>query len=244
MNLEYLSGTRQTARARQALPYAREVDLARPFAWLASGWDAAREHPLMWLGAILAYADFITLLELAPVLRPLAVFFAPWLAGALMYAAGRAQAGRAVSLRDTFEALRARRNALIAVGLYGAVMVLIAYVFTFGLRDVLLMTPGVSFTADWLVATPVFTLAVALAWFAPALVMLDNVSATHAIAASALAALRNWKILVPGIAAIAAGAYAMSFADTPLKALVLTPLLVTAPLLAMHAAYRDVFGKR
>ena len=63
----------------------------------------------------------------------------------------------------------------------------------------------------------------ALALFEPALVMLDNVSATHAIAASA---------------------YAVSFADTPLKAVVLTPLLVTAPLLAMHAAYRDVFGKR
>jgi hypothetical protein len=251
MNLEYLSGTQQAVRARQSLPHAREVEVGRVVGWLANGWEAAREHPLMWLGSILACADFVTLLGFAPVLRPLAVFFGPWLVGALMFAAARAQAGRTVSVRETFDALRARRNALIAVGLYGAVMVAIAYVFTFGLRDVLLMAPELGFAVPFVgqgfgawVATPVFTLAVAIAWFAPALVMLDQVSPTRAIAASALAALRNWKIVVPGVFAVTVGAYLMSFAELPLQALVLMPLLIAAPMLSMHAAYRDVFGKR
>ncbi|WP_323119243.1 BPSS1780 family membrane protein [Burkholderia alba] len=262
MNIDYLSGTQEAARRNRksspSLPEGREVGAARCAQWLASGWDAARERPLLWLGAILACADFATLLELAPVLRPLAMFFAPGLAAALMFVMERARNGKPAGLREVIEAVNARRNALIAIGLYGAAMVLVGYVFTFGLRDVLQMAPeiargivgmsGSGFAAqgglDPVLEMPVFAVAIAAAWFAPALVMLHDVSPVAAMVASIKAVLRNWRVTAIYLLAMTGGAYLVSLAELPAKALMLTPLLIAVPLLSMYGAYRDIFGGR
>src|SRR5258707_13599549 len=75
--MHYSGGTAVPAHRQPAsgprYPDGRVVSVQSVAGWLAEGLRIARANPVLWLVAILGCADFITLFELAPPFRILAV---------------------------------------------------------------------------------------------------------------------------------------------------------------------------
>jgi hypothetical protein len=84
MNMHYSGSTAVPAHPQHAsglrYPDSRVVSVQHVAGWLAEGFRIARANPVLWLVAILGCADFVTLFELAPPLRVLAVLVGPVLA--------------------------------------------------------------------------------------------------------------------------------------------------------------------
>jgi hypothetical protein len=262
MNIDYPSDVSKETRLHRvpALPFSggREVDPLHIADWLVSGWRAASMQPVLWLSVLLISADFATLLGLLPLLRPLAVLLAPLVVGALMFVQDGASKGEPVSIRETFAALARRSNALCVIGLYGAAIVAIGYVILLATFHVSLISSvtangahslsityggdqGVRGALESLLGASIFAVAIAAACFAPALVMLHDMTPHDAMIASLSGAARNWPATLVYFVAMTVAVLLAPMAPLPLRALVLTPLLTAVPLLSIYGAYRDVF---
>ncbi|HLX02841.1 MAG TPA: BPSS1780 family membrane protein [Trinickia sp.] len=265
MNIGYLSGSSNGIRRRCTpelrYPEGREVSAAAVADWLASGWQAARMQPLLWLAVILGCADFATLLKLLPMYRPFAVLLAPLVAGVLMLAQDRARDGEPARLGQLVAAVVERRNALLAIGLYSAAIVLAGYAILFTALHVsmtaaamangshgLLITydggHGARSVLESMVGVPIFAAALAAAWFAPALVMLHDITPLEAIAASFKGVARNWQMALVYFVAMTLTVWLAPMIPLLAYALVVTPVLAALMLLSMYGGYRDVFVGR
>ncbi len=262
MNIDYTSIASRDGRLRSAsavrFPTGREVSPLRAWSWLVAGWRAAIEQPVLWLSVVLLCADFITLTSLLPLLKPLAVLLAPLMVAVLMVVQDGAGRDEPVSLRDACVAIGRRSNALCLVGLYAAIIVAVGYFAMLATFNVSMMSSvaangvhnvsisyggasGLRGTLEAIFGASVYVIAVAAACFAPALVMLHEMTPFDAMTASLGGALRNWQVTL-GCLILATLAVlftpVMSFA---LRAFVLTPALTALPLLMIYGAYRDVF---
>lgn len=93
-------------------------------------------------------------------------------------------------------------------------------------------------TIATLVALPIFTVALAAAWFAPALVVLRDVAPLDAMGASLHGTIRNWRTTL---------IYVVAVADAVLLAhkvpLLASSLVLLVPmLLTIYGGYRDLFA--
>jgi hypothetical protein len=196
--------------------------------------------------------------RVADLLRPLAVLLAPLVVGGLMVLQDGAARGEPVSLRDAFAALARRSNALCVIGLYGAAIVAVGYVILLATFHVSLDASvtasgvhrlsisyggdhGVRGALESLLGASIFAVAIASACFAPALVMLHDMTPHDAMLASLSGAARNWPVTVMYFAAMTVAVLFAPMVPLALRALVLTPLLTAVPLLSIYGAYRDVF---
>ena len=262
MNIDFPSDVSKQTRLHRlsGLPFSggREVNPLHISDWLRSGVRVASMQPVLWLSVLLVCADLATLLGFVPQLYPVAVLLAPLVVGGLMFVQDGASKGQPVSLRETFAALIRRSNALCLIGLYGAAIVAIGYVVllaTFHLSlNVSVTASGVhnvsiSFGGDHgvrgalesLLGVSIFAVAIASACFAPALVILHNMTPHGAMLASLNGAARNWPVMVMYFAAMTVAVLFAPMVPLMLRALVLTPLLTALPLLSIYGAYRDVF---
>ena len=265
MNIDYPSDVSKETRLHRvpALPFSggREVNPLRIADWLMSGLRAAGMQPVLWLSVLLVCADFATLLGFLPLLRPLAVLLAPLVVGGLMFVQDGAIKGQPLSLREAFAALARRSNALCVIGLYGAAIAAVGYVIllaTFHLSlDVSVTASGVHNLSirygsnhgvrgalEALLGESVFAIAFAATCFAPALVMLHDVTPNRAMIASVSGVIRNWPVTMTYFATLTVTVLFASMVPLTLRALLLTPLLTAVPLLSIYGAYRDVFVGR
>ena len=236
----------------------RELNPLRIGDWLMSGARAMSMQPVLWLSVLLVCADFATLLGFLPMLRPLAVLLAPLAVGGLMFVQDGASKGEPVSMRDMFAALARRSNALCVIGLYGAAIVAVGYVIllaTFHVSLNMSVTAagvhnlsmsyggdhGVRGALESLLGASIFAVAIASACFAPALVMLHDMTPHEAMIASLSGAARNWPVTLMYFAAMTVAVLFAPMVPLALRALVLTPVLTAVPLLSIYGAYRDVF---
>jgi hypothetical protein len=261
MNIEYPTEAfdQNHRRALPEPPYldGRTVSASHLTQWFASGLRGARVQPLLWLALMAACAAVITVLKIEVMLRPLVVLIFPLFAGALMYAQDRLRNGRPAGLGEVIAAVRAKSNALLAVGLLSGAVVAIGYMIMFAALNASLlasvMTTGfhnisISYGGDAgargvlesMVGVPIFTIAIASAWFAPALVMLHDVPPLEAMMASLNGAARNWSAAAFFLVAMAGAVLIDATVPLLTSALVLTPLM----LLSLYDGYRDVFVKR
>jgi hypothetical protein len=262
MNTEYLQNVSKGTRFHRtpALPYAggREVSPAHVVEWFMSGYRAACQQPVLWLSVLLIGADFATLLGMLPLLRPLAVLLAPLAVGALMYVQDGARKGEPATWQQMFAALARRSNALCVIGLYGAALVALGYVvllatFHVSLQSTVLASGqhsvsiiyggdhGVRGVLEALLGAAVFAVALASACFAPALVMLHDMTPHDAMLESLSGALRNWPVMLLAFVVTTLAVLFAPMVPLALRALVVTPLLTAVPLLSVYGAYRDVF---
>jgi hypothetical protein len=262
MNIDFPSDVSKQTRLHRlsGLPFSggREVNPLHISDWLRSGVRVASMQPVLWLSVLLVCADLATLLGFVPQLYPVAVLLAPLVMGGLMFVQDGASKGQPMSLRETFAALIRRSNALCLIGLYGAAIVAIGYVVllaTFHLSlNVSVTASGVhnvsiSFGGDHgvrgalesLLGVSIFAVAIASVCFAPALVILHNMTPHGAMLASLNGAARNWPVMVMYFAAMTVAVLFAPMVPLMLRALVLTPLLTALPLLSIYGAYRDVF---
>jgi hypothetical protein len=262
MNIDFPSDASKQARLHRVsgLPFSggREVNPLRIADWLMSGVRTMSLQPVLWLSVLLACADFATLLGFVPLLGPLALLLAPLVVGGLMFVQDGAAKGQPVSLRETFTALVRRSNALCLIGLYGAAIVAIGYVILLATFHVSLNASvtasgvhnvsisyggdhGVRGALESLLGVSIFAVAIASACFAPALVILHNMTPHGAMLASLSGAARNWPVMVMYFAAMTVAVLFAPVVPLILRALVLMPLLAAVPLLSIYGAYRDVF---
>jgi uncharacterized membrane protein len=266
MNMRYSGSTAIPAHPRHAsgLTWAdsRVVSVRSVAGWLAEGFRIARTNPVLWLAAILACADFATLFDLVPPLRVLAVLVAPILAAALVLMQERSSNARPWTIRETLEAVNVHRNALIAIGVCGAAAACAGQLISFavfhvsmkasvtpnGMHDLTIVygaSNGAANALEPLLDFLGYALAVSLVWFAPTLVVLNNVSPLGAMAASLRAVMRNWRIAsLYGIviAAVLAGtALLANPAGMLVRALVAMPLISALIVLSRYGAYRGIF---
>ncbi|MDN7750109.1 BPSS1780 family membrane protein [Burkholderia gladioli] len=224
----------------------RGVSIRQLPGWLAHGLSIARQRPVWWLFALLACADAATLFELAPRLALLAPMAAPLAAAVLVLMQERATHARAWSFGEAWLAVAEHRSTLFTIGCATAAIAGAGYAAAHGLRQSHLM-PADPLEAEalaLLVALPCYALALALFWFAPALVVLRRASAGEAMLASARAVLRNLPIALVYAFALGADALAAPWLPVALRALVVTPLLAALVVLGMYASYRALLGDR
>lgn len=265
MNMHFSrAASRQVQRNRVpalAWPDGRQVDVLRIGQWLAAGWRAASAQPVLWLAITLACADFATLVAMVPLMRPLAVLLAPLAVGALMYAQNRLRNGQPLVIREMFAALSQRRNALFAIGLYGAAIVVAGDMILFAILHLSLTTSVTPYGAhelsiiycgddtartvfQSLASVAIFAVAIGSVWAAPAFVMLQDFAPFDAMTSSLSGAVRNWPVaLIYGLVLTAA---VLTVPMVPLagRALMLTPLLTGVLLMSIYGGYRDVFVGR
>lgn len=258
MSLHYLADVSKTAQRRPAPEPAHldglHFDAMYILDWIETGWRAARIQPLLWLGTFLACAAFAFACKHVPLLRPAIVLIAPLIVGMLMIAQERVRIGRPAKARDLIAALAQHHYALLAIGLSSAALIVIGYVLSAIVVDASVLKsfvtsgthhlsisyggPGLRGTIATLVALPIFTVALAAAWFAPALVVLRDASALDAMAASLHGTIRNWRTTL---------IYVVAVADAVLLArqvpLLASSLVLLAPmLLSIYGGYRDLFA--
>ena len=265
MNIDFPRGVSKQTRLHRVparlFSGGREVNPQRIVDWLASGARAASQQPVLWLSVLLACADFATLQGFLPLLSALAVLLIPFVVGGLMFVQDGASKEQPVSLRETFAALARRSNALWVIGLYGAAIVALGYVVLLAAFHVSLNASvtasgahnlsiaydgghGVRGALESLLGVSIFAIAIASTCFAPALVMLHDMTPHDAMISSAGGAARNWPVMMTYFAALTVAVLFATMAPLMLRALVLTPLLVAVPLLSIYGAYRDVFVDR
>ncbi|MFM0042920.1 BPSS1780 family membrane protein [Paraburkholderia sediminicola] len=264
MNMHYSGGTAVPARPQHAsglrYPDSRVVSLQSVAGWLSDGFRIARANPVLWLVAILGCADFATLFELAPPLRVLAVLVVPILAAGLVLMQERSSNARPWSIRETVEAVSVHRNALITIGLCGAAVACAGQLISFaafhvsmkasvtpnGMHDLTIVygtRNGTGNALEPVLDMLAYAVAASLVWFAPTLVVLNNVSPLSAMAASLRAVVRNWRVAsVYGI--VAAGDVLLAnSAPLLLRGLVVMPLISALIVLSMYGGYRGIFEK-
>ncbi|MGA7817414.1 BPSS1780 family membrane protein [Caballeronia sp.] len=267
MNLHFPASTMKTTRPRHAHgivhPDVRRVDVLRIANWLAEGIGIARAQPLLWLPAILGGADFSTLFELAPPLLAilLAALLVPLWAGAMMLMQERSRNARPWTIGETLEAVNGHRNALFTIGLSGAAIAGIGYLLSFAVFHMTVSTSlaangahnlaivygvqqGAQNALEPLISMPFYVIAIAAVWFAPALVVLHNLSPVDAMTASLRAALRNWPVALVYAAAIGADILLAPVVPMLARGVVVTPLVSTLIVLSMYGSYRDLFIAR
>lgn len=262
MNIDYPSTVSRETRIHAApalrFPAGHDVEPLRLLAWLAAGWRAAGMQPVLWLSIALLSADFITLLGLLPLLQPLAVLLAPLVVGALMFVQEGASRNEPVSFRETCAAIARRSNALCMVGLYALAIVAIGYVVMLATFNVSLIASvtakgvhslsisyggvsGLRGTLEAMSGASIYAIAVAAACFAPALVILHDMTPLDAMIASLSGAMRNWPVTLGCFVFMTLVVLFMPAMPLAVSAFVVTPVLVALPLLAIYGAYRDVF---
>ncbi|WP_064285771.1 BPSS1780 family membrane protein [Paraburkholderia ginsengiterrae] len=267
MNMHYSGGTAVPMHPQRVsgshCPDSRVVGILSVAGWLAQGFHIARMNPVMWLAAILACADMATLFELVPPLRMLAVLVGPFFAAALVLMQERSNNARPWTILETLEAVNVHRNALVAVGVCGACAACLGQLIAFAVFHVSMKTSvmpngmhdltivygahnGGGNALEPLFDVAGYALAASLVWFAPTLVVLNNVSPLAAVAASLRAVVRNWRIAsLYGIviaAVVVGNALLADPAALLVRGLVAMPLVSSLIVLSRYGAYRDIFG--
>lgn len=235
-----------------APPFAgdsRSVPAGNAFEWLRLGWATFVVNPGVWIAMTIVLFVVFFGLSIVPLLGQLAAnLLAPMLAAGLMAASRKASGAQALEINDLFAGFRTNTGDLVILGLlYMAGMLAIAAVIAvLGGGSVaggmMMGRPaglGVAFGGMLLALLLSLALSVPLVmaiWFAPALVLFNNMQAVPALRASFNACLKNFlPFLVYGLLTLVL----CFFAALPLGLgfLVLVPVIAGS----LHASYRDIF---
>ena len=231
------------------LPTGRTVPTGNGWTWIADAWTLFRAAAGTWIGIVLVLAVIFMVLAILPLIGPVASFvLGPVFTGGLVIASRNAEQGR-MAFADAFAGFKHRFGTLAAVGLIYLVgivgiLFLTTIVTGVGMFGVL----GGATTPDQL-ASFGLTLALALLimfglmlplvmaiWFAPALIVFNDLGAAEAMKASFFGCLKNMlPFLLYGIVVMIASV----IASIPLLLgwLVLGPVLVAS----IYTSYRDIY---
>jgi uncharacterized membrane protein len=240
-----------SAAADDVPPFAlagRKVPGSHGARWIGEGWRAFKARPLKWIGLGVLYVLVELLLSAVPLVNVLSMIVTPLLLGGLMFACERFRTTGDVNIGDLFAGFQRKLGALALVGLLTlaiiaiglVVLILLVGVGPFG--QMMSHQPDVApaFSMGGIVGLLVYavilSIAMAAAWFAPALVLLHDVKPVRAMRASFVAVCRNW---LAGLVYLLLLALLLIVGAIPL----LLGLLVVIPLsfLALYASYRDIF---
>lgn len=231
----------------------------RGLTWIAEGFALFRAEPLIWIVEIVLLIVALSLLSMVPLLGSLlATVLQPVFLAGLLRGCRDLDQGQEFRLEHLFVGFRENTRSLLALGLWLAlawvgiaamlvVAALGAGLFGSALFDSAEWPDGLPRWADQAALLGVLLMAslglllylpVAMAaWFAPALVLFDDLDAWKALKASFLGCLRNaWPLLVYGAALL----LLLLVAVIPfgLGLLVWVPVLLAS----VYVSYREIYA--
>lgn len=228
---------------------SRRVEVGSAFNWLRQGWAIFIVNPGIWMAIMILLIVIYLGLAIVPWIGPLAAhLLTPVLAAGVLFACRKVAQEETLEIVDLFAGFRSNTGALVILGiLYMLAMLALLLVFFLfvggGVAGGLLMGnrvgTGIAFGGALLAGLLSLTLSVPIAmaiWFAPALVVFNNMQPVEALKASFHACLRNAAaFLVYGLISMVL----CFFAALPvgLGFLVLGPVLAGS----VYASYRDIF---
>ncbi|AUH53036.1 hypothetical protein CXB49_20700 [Chromobacterium sp. ATCC 53434] len=234
----------------------RKIAAGRGWRWCVEAFHIVREQPLTWVLLTLVYLLIGFAVSLVPVLGRFAgALIGPLFGAGYVLAAHKSVSGGELELADLFEGFRRAPGPLILVGvIYFALALASVLVITIGgvaagAGGGLLSQPAAeagqhAAAASGTVGVLLLVMAVVMFvvslcyWFAPALVVLNGVSAWQAIRGSLSAGLANWRPLL--VAALALGLLLIP-ALLPLGLGLL--LWIPVAFVTAYTSWRDVFGQ-
>jgi uncharacterized membrane protein len=230
------------------------VGLDAVFAWLRLGWNLFMSNPGVWVVSAVILIAGSCVLMIVPLLGPLlAVLLAPVLVAGLFAMCRKAAGGGSIALSDLTIGFSTRTTPLILLGVIFMLATLLIHVFVLvalllsgsmagGLMALgaigvgILLGSGSLFLVLALSSLLLIPLWMAM-WFAPALVLFNEMSPLEACKASFMACLKN----IPSFLILGLIVFVLSFfAVMPMMGL---GFLVLVPVLAgtAYASYQDVF---
>lgn len=228
---------------------SRSVGVGAALDWLRMGWAMFMVNPGLWVAAsVIVIVGLLALLAVWLAGPLLACLLAPVLAAGLLTMCRKASTDGRFDLQDLASGFRAATTPLVILGLIfmvamAAINVIVFVLFSGSVAGGLLM-PGVtglgvllggSLLAMLLSSVLIIPLAMAL-WFAPALVMFNEMSPLDACKASLNACLKNiLPFLILGLIFFVLSFFAAL--PVGLGFLVLLPVLAGSA----YASYQDVF---
>jgi len=239
-------------RRRHPLPQPGRVTPADTLQWLASGWRTFVAKPGIWVVQTLILILILTALGFVPFLgwavAPLAF---PVLVAGMLAGVRALDRGEALRVAHLFDGLRQHAGNLLMIGAFHLLGALLAALVAAAVGGSAALTgmlvgafAGIGLAAGgMMLAVVVFTvlwvLLLMALWFAPALVMLQDVSPLDAMKLSAQACLTNLLTFVV-LGAVLYVLTWLAMLPAGLGMLVLVPVLAGA----LHAAWQDTFVKR
>ncbi len=233
---------------------ARSVDAGRGVGWWSEGWALFTKNAGMWIVLSLILLVISVVLSVIPLVGglALAVLF-PVFMGGWMMAAAKQEAGGALEVGDLFLGFKDKLSPLAVIGALTLVasIIIVVIVGVLGVGAAFGIAAGGSRGSgggilagllSGLVAIVLclgvgFVFGMAL-WFAPALVVFDNIAPIEAMKASFAASLKNiiafvlFGVIYIVLAIVASIPFGLGW-------IVLIPVL----LLTAYTSYKDVFGR-
>lgn len=218
-------------------------------AWWSGGWGVFREATGLWIGIAVVLFISIMLLNLIPVVGPFSSYILmPIIGGGLMLGCRSLETGQGLSFAHLFLGFKKNTGQLALVGLLYMVgiivIVLLAFILGFGggIGAAMLggdVGSGVSASSIMLGGLLGLALGIPLAmaiWFAPALIVLNELTAIPAMKLSFQGCLRN---MLPFLLYGIIGFVLAIVASIPLALgwLALTPTMICSG----YVSYRDIF---
>ncbi len=249
----------------------RTVAGGRGWDWIVEAYALFRRQPGMWILIMLLALILFIVISAIPVLGSLAnTLLLPIFGAGLMLGCKALDQGGTLELAHLFAGFKQRTGDLVLVGVFNLVcwVVIIFAVFAvvgggvvMGMMRGGLPGAGISIASMLIALLLVAGLSVPLymaTWFAPALIVLHNVTPGAALKASFFACLRNWiPFLVYSVALLMAGLVAaiplllgfvvygvvlLVFGIVAAIPLLLIFLVLVSVLAAsVYTAYRDIF---
>lgn len=236
------------------LPKPRRCDAGAGIAWIRKAFDIFAQNAGVWLGMTFSIFVVPIILCTTPVVNVLAIFIVTLFIGGLIKTAAIQERGDYIEFEHLFSAFRTHMLPLIILTLLYIVGIVGLFIFS------MLALVGLSFSnflgiwaaidsmgtqasASWTVLlfmsiACVFMMALSMSfWFAPALIVLHDVSPFKAIKMSVQASVTNWRaILVFGVMACFLGTILMMF-TFGIVFIVSIPVM----LLIYYTSYRDIW---
>jgi uncharacterized membrane protein len=233
----------------------RKADAGRGWQWIAGGFALFRKNPPIWIALFVIYFLIVIVVSIIPVVGPLVMtLLAPVFTAGFMLACRSVEAGEELELGYLVAGFKHNTGQLVTVGglyLVGSIIILGLMMMSGGgailgsaalgqmqgiePNEVMVGAMGGMLIA-LLVALALLIPLLMAYWFAPALVVLRNMTAMEAMKLSFIGCLRNiWPFLVFGVIAFILTMIAMI--PFGLGMLVLVPVLNAS----IYLGYKDIF---
>jgi uncharacterized membrane protein len=227
------------------IPAARGVPMGNGWTWLASAWSLFRAAAGTWIGMMLAAIVIAIAVAFVPIIGPLAVnIITPVFIAGPMIAAHGLEQGREPRFSQLFAGFRVRFGPLVLLGVVSlAIMaaIVFAVVIMTGVQISTMPDPDAIFVSERLLLAILLMAALLLpllmaTWFAPTLIVLQEMGVGAAMKASFAGCLKNiLPFFLYGVITLVASV----IASVPLGLgwLLLLPLLF----LSVYTTYRDIY---
>ena len=231
----------------------RAVDAGNGWQWIVDGFHIFRKGAVMWIVLTLVLAILWLLSLMIPLLGPLLFnLFSPVFFAGILIGCRAIEQNEALELPHLFAGFKSNVSALVSVGgvyLAGTIIIIGIVLATVGASAFTMTKPGKAIDAEAamaLMSTMGVALTIALAlymplmmaiWFAPALIVFENLGAMVAMKQSFAACLMN---MMPFLVYGAVVMVLWIIASIPL----LLGLLVLLPVAfcSVYTSYMDIFA--